>query len=143
MSDSILYHEGNRSLQDQFDSRRISDRLYLGGEVGYARTEGSIPLVETELTYVPIELNLKYARAANPIVAIAYGGGVSYNFVEVEQNCLGTCFAEEKEWLLGAQVFGGIHLNFTRVILGAEAKYQLTEEDLDNWRLAVQAGYKF
>ncbi|MBM3529233.1 MAG: pyridoxamine 5'-phosphate oxidase family protein [Alphaproteobacteria bacterium] len=27
MSDSILYHEGNRGLQDQFDSRRISDRL--------------------------------------------------------------------------------------------------------------------
>jgi predicted pyridoxine 5'-phosphate oxidase superfamily flavin-nucleotide-binding protein len=27
MSASILYHEGNRSLQDQFDSRRISDRL--------------------------------------------------------------------------------------------------------------------
>jgi predicted pyridoxine 5'-phosphate oxidase superfamily flavin-nucleotide-binding protein len=27
MSESILYHEGNRSLQDQFDSRRISDRL--------------------------------------------------------------------------------------------------------------------
>ena len=27
MSDSIMYHEGNRRLQDQFDSRRISDRL--------------------------------------------------------------------------------------------------------------------
>jgi predicted pyridoxine 5'-phosphate oxidase superfamily flavin-nucleotide-binding protein len=27
MSDSILYHEGNRRLQDEFDSRRISDRL--------------------------------------------------------------------------------------------------------------------
>ncbi len=27
MADSILYHEGNRGLQDQFDSRRISDRL--------------------------------------------------------------------------------------------------------------------
>jgi predicted pyridoxine 5'-phosphate oxidase superfamily flavin-nucleotide-binding protein len=27
MSDSILYHEGNRRLQDQFASRRISDRL--------------------------------------------------------------------------------------------------------------------
>jgi predicted pyridoxine 5'-phosphate oxidase superfamily flavin-nucleotide-binding protein len=24
---SIMYHDGNRSLQDQFDSRRISDRL--------------------------------------------------------------------------------------------------------------------
>ena len=27
MSDSILYHEGNRRLQDRFDSRRIADRL--------------------------------------------------------------------------------------------------------------------
>ncbi len=27
MPDSILYHDGNRQLQDQFDSRRISDRL--------------------------------------------------------------------------------------------------------------------
>jgi len=32
---SILYHEGNRSLQDQFDSRRISDRL----EEKLARTQ--------------------------------------------------------------------------------------------------------
>lgn len=27
MGDSIIFHEGNRSLQDRFDSRRISDRL--------------------------------------------------------------------------------------------------------------------
>ena len=27
MTDSLMYHEGNRRLQDQFDSRRISDRL--------------------------------------------------------------------------------------------------------------------
>ncbi len=27
MTDSIMYHEGNRRLQDQFDSRLISDRL--------------------------------------------------------------------------------------------------------------------
>jgi uncharacterized protein len=27
MTDSIMYHEGNRRLQDRFDSRRISDRL--------------------------------------------------------------------------------------------------------------------
>ncbi len=27
MGDSILFHSGNRVLQDQFDSRRISDRL--------------------------------------------------------------------------------------------------------------------
>ena len=27
MSESVLFHEGNRRLQDRFDSRRISDRL--------------------------------------------------------------------------------------------------------------------
>ena len=27
MTDTIMYHEGSRRLQDQFDSRRISDRL--------------------------------------------------------------------------------------------------------------------
>jgi predicted pyridoxine 5'-phosphate oxidase superfamily flavin-nucleotide-binding protein len=27
MADSIMYHDGNRRLQDRFDSRRISDRL--------------------------------------------------------------------------------------------------------------------
>ncbi len=27
MSESILYHDGNRRLQDEFDSRRIADRL--------------------------------------------------------------------------------------------------------------------
>jgi len=27
MTSSVMYHEGNRQLQDQFDSRRISDRL--------------------------------------------------------------------------------------------------------------------
>jgi predicted pyridoxine 5'-phosphate oxidase superfamily flavin-nucleotide-binding protein len=27
MTDSTMFHEGNRRLQDQFDSRRISDRL--------------------------------------------------------------------------------------------------------------------
>ena len=27
MAESIMYHDGNRQLQDQFDSRRISDRL--------------------------------------------------------------------------------------------------------------------
>jgi hypothetical protein len=27
MADSIMYHQGNRRLQDEFDSRRIADRL--------------------------------------------------------------------------------------------------------------------
>ena len=34
MTDSMMYHEGNRRLQDQFESRRISDRLE-----SFARTQ--------------------------------------------------------------------------------------------------------
>ena len=34
MTDSIMFHEGNRRLQDQFESRRIADRLE-----NFARTE--------------------------------------------------------------------------------------------------------
>jgi predicted pyridoxine 5'-phosphate oxidase superfamily flavin-nucleotide-binding protein len=34
MTDSIMFHEGNRRLQDQFESRRISDRLE-----SFARTQ--------------------------------------------------------------------------------------------------------
>jgi predicted pyridoxine 5'-phosphate oxidase superfamily flavin-nucleotide-binding protein len=34
MTDSTMYHEGNRRLQDQFESRRIADRLE-----GFVRTE--------------------------------------------------------------------------------------------------------
>ena len=34
MPDSMMYHEGNRRLQDQFESRRISDRLE-----SFARTQ--------------------------------------------------------------------------------------------------------
>src|SRR6516225_9562676 len=37
MPESIMYHEGNRRLQDRFDSRRISDRL----EEKQTRTEFS------------------------------------------------------------------------------------------------------
>jgi predicted pyridoxine 5'-phosphate oxidase superfamily flavin-nucleotide-binding protein len=36
MGDSILFHDGNRRLQDQFDSRRIADRLE-----SFVRTEFS------------------------------------------------------------------------------------------------------
>ena len=27
MPDSLLYHDGNRALQDAFDSRRLADRM--------------------------------------------------------------------------------------------------------------------
>lgn len=79
----------------------------------------------------------------SPLLAYTLGGGVSYNFVRFETDCLGVCFAEEEDWLAGVQLFGGIHLNYPKYLIGMEGKYQVTEEDLDNWRLTAQAGYRF
>ena len=124
--------------------RKISERLHLGGELGYARSSGSIPLVKTELTYVPIELNLKYAAAVTPWADFTLGGGFSYNYVKFEADCLGNCFDSEEDWHPGLQLFGGARLNVLRFLLGVEGKYQVSEErDLDNWRLTAQAGYRF
>jgi hypothetical protein len=124
--------------------RKISERLHLGGELGYARSSGSIPLVKTELTYVPIELNLKYAAVATPWVDFTLGGGFSYNYVKFEADCLGNCFDSEEDWHPGLQLFGGARFNVLRFLLGVEGKYQVSEErDLDNWRLTAQAGYRF
>lgn len=124
--------------------RQISERLHLGGELGYARSSGSIPLVKTELTYVPIELNLKYAAIATPWVDFTLGGGFSYNYVRFEVDCFGTCFDADEDWHPGLQFFGGARFNALRFLLGVEGKYQVSEEqDLDNWRLTAQAGYQF
>jgi len=123
---------------------RISDRLHLGGELGYARSRGSIPLVKTELTYVPIELNLKSAAPLTPWLDFNLGGGFSYNYVRFESDCLGTCFASDEDWHPGLQLFGGVQYNTPHIILGVEGKVQVSEEeDLDNWRLSAQAGYRF
>lgn len=124
--------------------RQVSDRLRLGGEVGYTRRGGSIPLVKTELTYIPIELNLKSAAALTPRLNFTLGGGISYNYARFTADCRGTCFAADEDWHPALQFFGGVEFNILRFLLGMEGKYQASEErDLDNWRLTAQAGYQF
>jgi hypothetical protein len=46
MNNSIMYHDGSRRLQDQFNSRRISDRLE--GKLAHSQfTEGDKTIVES------------------------------------------------------------------------------------------------
>lgn len=122
---------------------RIAERLSLGGEIGYSRLEGSIPLVENELTYIPVELNLKYSGEIRSELDYFLGAGLSYSFVELEQDCQGTCFAEDEDWVAGAQLFGGVELRLRKWLFDLEGKYQLSEKDLDNWRMTGKAGFVF
>ncbi len=47
MSDSALYHDGNRALQDRYQSRRIADRLELFARTAF--TEDDRNLVESAI----------------------------------------------------------------------------------------------
>jgi len=50
MVPSVMFHDGNRRLQDQFDSRRISDRLE-EKLTRFAFTEQDRAFVETALFF--------------------------------------------------------------------------------------------
>ena len=130
----------------------ITPNLYLGAEVGYANPDGSVGIVDTEATFVPIELNLKYAFKAAPNLAIDIGAGVSYNFAKVETtaSALGISLSDsEEDWLFGGQFFVDLNYTVNQFFIGVNAKYQLTEdfEDADvnfsNWRIGGQVGIRF
>ena len=115
---------------------QIAPNLYLGAEVGYANPDGEVSFfdpffgrvnVDTELTYVPVELNLKYAIEAAPNLVMDFGAGVSYNYTKVEISALGIS-ADEDDWLFGGQFFADLNYKIGQFFIGINAKYQMTED---------------
>ena len=138
----------------------VSPNLSLGAEVGYANPDGKIDElvdgiavnIKNEVTFVPIELNLKYAFKAAPNLAIDIGAGVSYNFAKVETtaSALGISLSDsEEDWLFGGQFFVDLNYTVNQFFIGVNAKYQLTEDFKDadfgfsNWRVGGQVGLMF
>jgi hypothetical protein len=134
----------------------IVPNLYLGAEVGYANPDGNVDTVyahhDTELTFVPIELNLKYAIKAVPNLVIDFGAGGSYNYVKEEEtkSALGYSISESfEDWLWGGQFFADVNYTINRFFIGVNGKYQLTEDFKDynynhnNWRVGGQIGITF
>jgi hypothetical protein len=131
----------------------ITPNLYLGLEVGYAFCQSGdfidLDLFDTkldvDLTYVPVEVNLKYAAELSPQFIIDVGAGVSYNYAKIDVEHYG----DEDEWLFGGQFFVDLNYTFDAFFLGINAKYQLTEEgddletNFDNWRIGGQIGFFF
>jgi hypothetical protein len=134
----------------------VAPNLYLGLEVGYAvNVEGDFDIdfgfgeeeLDVDLTYVPVEVNLKYAAELSPQFIIDFGAGVSYNYAELEVSN-GDSDSED-EWLFGGQFFVDLNYTFDQFFLGINGKYQLTEEgddlevSFDNWRIGGQIGFFF
>ena len=138
----------------------VSPNLYLGAEVGYANpddkidelVDGIVVNIKNEVTFIPIELNLKYAFKAAPNFIIDVGAGVSYTFAEVETtaSALGISLSDsEDDWLFGGQFFVDLNYTINQFFIGINAKYQLTEDFSDgdvsfsNWRVGGQVGLMF
>lgn len=140
---------------------KIASQLYVGMEIAYANAEGSAHVMnrieervkaDTEITFIPIELNLKYVIDVAPRLALDFGAGASYSWMKEEISARGSSSAED-DWLWGGQLFASLHYKVERFFMGINAKYQFTEnfeiKDYDtdvnanNWRIGGQIGVMF
>jgi hypothetical protein len=126
---------------------KITSNLYLGGEIG---TGTNIDLGGEEITFVPVELNLKYAKEAARNFVVDFGAGLSYSSVEIQYRpFFGAAREKRDDWLFGGQVFADLTYKINWFSIGVNGKYQITEDfkdegiDLSNYRLGVQLGIVF
>lgn len=127
---------------------KITSNLYLGGEVGQGH---NIDFWGGEdITFVPIELNLKYATEPARNLVVDFGAGVSYSYVELRSYTLFSSVSIKRDdWLVGGQIFADLTYKIWWFSVGVNAKYQMTEDfvdsdvDLSNWRLGFQLGVVF
>lgn len=125
----------------------ISPNLYLGGEIG---TAVNIDFFGGEdITFVPVEVNLKYAKEAARNLVVDFGAGLSYCYTELSYDPLFGPRQERDDWLFGGQIFADLTYKIRWFSIGVNGKYQITEDfkdegiDLSNYRLGVQLGVVF
>jgi hypothetical protein len=148
----------------------VWNNLYLGVESGYAWSSGDRSFtflgldgqrfnanVNVDVDYVPIELNAKYVFEINPCWTFDIGGGVSYNYFNLDVsgdiNGGNEAFGGDSDWLFGGQFFADVNYKMGPWFLGANIKYQITEDislrgfDSDvsasNFRVGGQVGFMF
>lgn len=126
---------------------KITPNLYLGGEIG---TGSNIEIAGEEITFIPCELNVKYATEAARNLVMDAGAGLSYSSVELQYSALlGSAQASRSDWLFGGQVFADLTYKIHLFTIGFNGKYQITDNfkaegiDLSNFRLGVQMGMAF
>lgn len=143
----------------------VYPNLYLGMEAGWGGAENDKKItifdervkVKTNINFVPIELNLKYAIEASPQWIISLGAGVSYSWFDVQLD-VGSQDADNDDWVFGGQVFADVTYKMNKEwFIGINGKYQFTEDlefkvkgkdidtdtSADNFRIGAQIGMMF
>jgi hypothetical protein len=145
----------------------LMPNLYLSPEIGYVGTDNSGKVncneildscsgkinFDVDVTYVPVELNLRYAIGFAEKWAFGFGIGGSFNYFEVKIDPKGFGSESEDDWVWGGQVFADLTHNFGSWFLGLNFKYQFTEDlefndydtdtDATNWRIGPRVGFFF
>lgn len=134
----------------------FNPNLYLGLEVGYGWSSGDMDIigadVDVDLDYVPIEFNAKYAFELDPCLVLSLGAGISYNYLNIDADVNGLSLGDS-DWLFGGQFFADLNYKMGQWFMGANVKYQITEDislnDIDtdasasNFRAGGQFGFMF
>lgn len=131
----------------------IAPEILLGLEVGIANPSSTVNNRKTELTYIPIELNVKYVGEFRPNWNFCIGGGLSYNYAEETVVSGGSAFKND-DWLAGGQAFAELLYSSGSYFVGVEYKRQFTDNfeggtaavpahRYSNWRLGGLAGVFF
>ncbi len=138
----------------------IYPNLYLGLEAGWAGSKNDDTIdtdefgevdVDVDVTFIPVELNLKYAVALDPNWVIDFGAGISYSYFKIEANGIDE---DADDWLFGGQVFADITYKINKEwFIGINGKYQFTGDlefdnidtktSADNWRVGAHVGLMF
>jgi len=138
----------------------IYPNLYLGLEAGWAGSKNDDTIdtdefgevdVDIDVTFIPVELNLKYAVALDPNWVIDFGAGISYSYFKIEANGIDE---DADDWLFGGQVFADITYKINKEwFIGINGKYQFTDDlefdnidtktSADNWRVGAHVGLMF
>jgi len=138
----------------------IYPNLYLGLEAGWAGSKNDDTIntdafgevdVDIKVTYIPVELNLKYAIPISPDWVVDFGGGISYNYFKIKAEDIDE---DADDWLLGGQVFTDITYKISKEwFIGINGKYQFTDDlefdnidtktNANNWRVGAQVGLIF
>jgi hypothetical protein len=122
---------------------KVDPNVYVGGEIGEAI---NVSILGDDISFIPVELNVKYATEIAPNIIADFGAGASFSYAEITDP-----WSDESEddWLFGGQVFGDLTYKIKSFSIGVNAKYQMTQDfkdsdvDLSNWRLGLQLGVVF
>jgi len=124
----------------------VAPNWYLGLEGGWTNPTGSVGPIDTDWTYIPIELNIKYAAAVAQGVVIDIGAGPSYNYGKFKM--AGDSLSD---WMFAGQAFMDLNFTFDQFFIGISGKYQFSQDfdkegakfSPNNWRLGGQIGVLF